>query len=371
MHRALTHGSARALVQPPTRFRAISYRDPTTAATLPVASDDLTCVDWQRVALQESMRVVEWIRYMHQHEHKAVLKLLEALRPAINYGEQRTPQWRNLAITGLPVVLVEILTEDGMFSTTPGAFKDIKYSIAIMSMLALCFRIVVTFDAPQDPNDGDWIFGCLQKRDQLFHTLWNVHYLCRTRRSTIPPDVGMPDLLEHFPFPAHIVVSHMVLLSTETSQRIPLSAHAAHFLLYYWVYTPDASERTSVISQVYAMMKKDMAESIPVFVQQFIAACTAEKSNHLIRFLNEIVPYARGHRTAGGGSAYQYLYVLTALLRYGAETFARIAVSPDYKSVELTQFLIVQCHWQLCCKEGSRDNAEAWKLIFGMLECIE
>jgi len=138
-------------------------------------------------------------------------------------------------------------------------------------------------------------------------------------------------------------ITYFVLLSLLTiyagsEQTIPLSNHAAHFLLYYWPYNPDFRERSNIMPQIYHMMRDDKA-STPAFVRRHTVYCTAEDSGHLTHLLTNM-SLCLADRRILGAFAHWLMYVYTALMRYSTEVLARIELSP---ASELVPNMIIHC----------------------------
>jgi len=113
----------------------------TSAADIPTApythgvadvrgSMDISSMDWDLLTRKQPENVSKWIAYLHRYEYRdASKKLLGAIsRSAIDgtsyvYPFLRHPLWEVFETTGLPGVLMDIVSEPGMFSDNPDAFK--------------------------------------------------------------------------------------------------------------------------------------------------------------------------------------------------------------------------------------------------------
>ena len=104
----LKAGQAR---MPPTKFgRPVIRKD---------GAADLSTMRWASVAQHETEKVVDWVHFLHQHNHVGIRLLLRAVFLVLGTFSrtEATPPHILPLKTRLPCALMEILSEPDMFSS--------------------------------------------------------------------------------------------------------------------------------------------------------------------------------------------------------------------------------------------------------------
>lgn len=101
---------------------------------------DIKSIVWREVALYEPGNVVQWILYLHRHQHLESNLLILAVINILGLGAVYPLQWVIYAETRLPCILMDIFLEPDMFSDQAGAFKACSQFIDPSSVSMLIFH---------------------------------------------------------------------------------------------------------------------------------------------------------------------------------------------------------------------------------------
>ncbi|THH26585.1 hypothetical protein EUX98_g7603 [Antrodiella citrinella] len=199
---------------------------------------DSSSVDWKLVTRREPDKVCQWMHYLHRRAHPQVRVLLRELlsqQPHTAHGQYslQNSGWFFLMRSDLPCILMDIVSEPGMFSDRDDAFKCVTYSVDVLVMLD--------------------------------------HFL-------------VMDMVS-------ITLSTLTELYGKTFTRAPpVSSHAIHFLIYSWTYLSPSDHYSPTIMAI-ANMAQDGSlegEANGVF-EELVTTCRDDYVEHLTEKLSRVL----------------------------------------------------------------------------------
>jgi len=183
--------------------------------------------------------------------------------------------------------------------------------------------------------------------------MWNIRNIIRTNASANDPGIDLEGLYDYLPLQAMPCVSIFMSVSFRMGQFIPLSMHAAHFLLHHWVYEREASiYKLTALSILFDGIVRldDTERGIIQFVKEYTAECHADHPSHLMPKLSRTL-----RDSSLLGDSLSVVYICIAFARNGPAAYYRAQLLEGHS---LIPSLIINCERQMCSPESSQSHQD-------------
>ncbi|TCD65185.1 hypothetical protein EIP91_003007 [Steccherinum ochraceum] len=329
---------------PPTRFADRLQRD----------IDPIGRVSWSLVVSEEPEKVAAWLLYLHRREHRIVYELAVVLTDVLKSvtRKEHPQQCKIWAQTRLACVVMDLVMEPGMFSDDEDSFKNLVYGSQLLSLLRFSLRILVgKYDVPYkrqyaDRHDRDCAKDLLTRMEAFINAMWNLRHLI-PKNPTSDADLGRHhERFLQFASPAHKCVLTMTQIYDKEHKRTPPpQMRAAHFVLYYWTYSPNVKDCV-VVQKFLHYSITDHQEDPSAFALSVLRAHPAfglDLSMKICSLLRdeECVDYR----------AQTLMSICAHFVQHAPELFARIATSGGKGG--LIPSMMFSCQRQMCSSPES------------------
>ncbi|TCD67064.1 hypothetical protein EIP91_000577, partial [Steccherinum ochraceum] len=165
-----TQDPTRLNVPPPTQY-ATRYH--------PDGRAELASVDWWQVVNLEPTHAVEWMQYLHSASHLEVHELIQYLSAIANpeheiHSTGLLVPWDAYVEAQLPCVLLDIISEPGMFQSGSKVFKSINYSVEILTtVLHSLLRLMDGELKSRSHRDLTCLKGMSSRIGRFSRAMWN------------------------------------------------------------------------------------------------------------------------------------------------------------------------------------------------------
>ncbi|THH31241.1 hypothetical protein EUX98_g2954 [Antrodiella citrinella] len=231
---------------------------------------DVLSVDWTQVALLEPENVAQWMFYLHRNQHPQTIRLLHTLAPGYTHpGDimppNITPQWYVYEESGLPGILMDIVSEPDMYCLESGSFKNVAYSLEILTLLS-SFVLHIASPSGTEIMVAHIVQNVMDKHDRLCEALWNHRRLMHVLPESYTfrsPYLVLPGTYGRLSSFMVAVFQQFALMKELWGGSVyPFSSYGIKVHLYTWTYFPTGDYWRALTDHHVAVMANPKGPSV-------------------------------------------------------------------------------------------------------------
>ncbi|KAH8094482.1 hypothetical protein BXZ70DRAFT_360100 [Cristinia sonorae] len=235
-----------------------------------------TFQDWSQIIYHEPERVPLWIYYFHRKCMTAEIYTL--IRAMI--GTPNRMEWREHAKGHLPCVLMNLICEEGMFADdvkevpfrAEFPYKGVLYSIDLVLLFTDSLTKII---AASGLTASGFRLPCFKdvarRMTEYCTTIWNHRQYIQAPIYSNPPNRA--EATSSMRISLLTTIPTLVKIRTDMGLPTTRSSHAAHLLLYCWIYDNSPADFGALPCFEFILRESDPEMSGETFVTQAIGSC--------------------------------------------------------------------------------------------------